>query len=78
MGKPSLIERMPTKDPGEIWTAWDGKDYTIHADGTTLIDEGGNYLSPFDLQPLPKDTVDFVAPLACATPEDVERAIAMS
>ena len=51
-------ENRPTVPPGAKWTAQDGREYTVHRNGHTLIDPAGDYFSCFDLQPLHKDAVD--------------------
>ena len=59
-------------------TAQDGNGYTVHPDGSTLIDSEGNYFSSFDLRPLPKHEIDTAHKYACFPDEIVDEVIAAS
>ena len=69
---------MPSAKPGGRWTAQDGNSYTVHSDGSTLIDRNGDYFSPFDLRPLPKHEIDTAHRYACFPDDIVDEIIAAS
>ncbi len=81
--KPSVEDLIPKVEPGEKWVAQDGKEYTVHKDGTTLIDEKGDYYSPFwldptGLRPLPKEMMDRIADWQFFDAETIDAIIAAS
>jgi len=76
--KPSVEDLIPTVEPGEKWVAQDGKEYIVHKDGATLIDEKGDYYSPIDLLPLPKAEIDTFADWNFFDAETVDAIIAAS
>ncbi len=58
MSKRDPLANLPRVPPGEKWTAQDGREYTVHRNGRTLIDKRGRYFSAIDLRPLPKLEID--------------------
>lgn len=76
MSKRDPLANLPRVPPGEKWTAQDGREYTVHRNGHTLIAADGNYFSSFDLRPLPKIHVDRAARCAVFEGEEPELMLA--
>ena len=70
--------KLPHAKPGKEWIAQDGNSYTVHPDGSTLIDRNGDYFSSFDLRPLPKHEIDTAHQYACFPGDIVDEIIAAS
>ena len=76
MSKKHLNKHRPTVPPGAKWTAQDGREYTVHRNGRTLIDPAGNYFSCFTLEPLHKIAVDRAFKYRVFRGDEAERILA--